>query len=284
MDNWLLITAAFKTTEPEMPLLMPQGASAAEGGTFFRVNDRTFRAGFKPDAWAQEVTLHVEHPRIAPFARDYHIFRRGEPARTVALGEARVTVQSDSPYGTLFLRADPASGPAAPFPLRGGVVGIWPESAPIDKSLHVSLPQPAGLTQLTRAQVYRARTSYWGMIDTQASNGRLTFSTGDLGRFSVMEDDKPPVVSGLKIGSDQGIVNRRPAITANVNDNGSGVAGVTVTCGNQWLLTAYDPERARIAWEQDEDLPSGEQELVVTVTDSVGNTTVQRRKIAVPPG
>jgi len=57
-----------------------------------------------------------------------------------------------------------------------------------------------------------------------------------------------------------------------------------VTCGGQWLLTAYDPERRRIEWERDEDLPAGRQQIVIRVTDAARNANTVKRAVAVPGG
>ncbi len=61
-----------------------------------------------------------------------------------------------------------------------------------------------------------------------------------------------------------------------------GIYEATVTCNGQWLLVGYDPERNRIEWEKDEDLPGGPKELTFIVRDNAGNSTTVTRKIAPP--
>ena len=95
-----------------------------------------------------------------------------------------------------------------------------------------------------------------------------------------MEDDKPPIISRVVPLPGASIASRRPEIRARVSDTGSGVSEITATCGGQWLLMEYDPERQLIEWVRDEDLPAGEQQLVFRVSDRAGNVTTETRTLS----
>jgi hypothetical protein len=272
VGTWLVVSATFPSLEPQSPVLTVDGAKP--GAAFRRINDTTFRAAVIPDSGAREITLRVTHDRLPPFEQRLFVFHRGAPTRTVDMDGATVTVKSKSPYGTLYLRAFPAAQLSpAPFPIRGTAFRLWPGTMPIDDPVEIALPVPDGIQKIARAGIYRDCGPYWMLESDKRADDRFIASTRRLGVFAVLEDDKPPAISNIVVEKSANGAPRRPSIRATVSDVGSGVADVTVTCDGQWLLMAYDPERNRIEWEKDEDLPENPQELVWTVSDKAGNTT-----------
>jgi hypothetical protein len=278
VDTWLAVTAKFSAPEPQIPGLSVEGPVAAAGGFFHRVNATTFRAGVLPAREAEEITLRVKHDRIKPFDQRIYVFQRGSPDRTIAIDDAKITVKSNSPYGTLFLRGrtmEKASG--CPVPQRGKALWLWPADLPIDVPISITLPAPGGIQDPRRAAVYRDAGSWW-RLESETGKDPFTISTRHLGAFAVLEDTQPPSITNILAGN----AAMRPTIRATVGDAGSGVADVAVTCNGHWLLAAYDPEKNVIAWEKDEDLPEGAKELKFTVTDKAGNSTTVMR--AIEPG
>jgi len=283
MGTWLALTASFTVPEPEFPMLVVDGARSS----FERVNEKTFRAGFVPRKDQEAVTLRVEHPRISVFEQHMQIFHRGSSQRTITLaqrpeGLSTAVVKSNSPYGVLFFRAYPARETSSPpLPMLGEPVRLWPALAPIDDPIELSFPTPPGVQDAERLAIYRDVGKYWTPLDTEFSNGRLVALTQDLGAFAVLEDNLAPTISEIVPSGPVPASEKRPKISAKVSDTGSGMRNVTVTCDGQWLLVAYDPERGRIEWEQDEDLPDGPWELVFTAIDEAGNTKTVTRKVEV---
>jgi hypothetical protein len=188
-----------------------------------------------------------------------------------------VTVKAKSPYGTLFVRAfgAPETSPP-PLLMRGAAFRLWPAIMPINDPIEISLPAPANTAVGSRLGVYRDSGSYWALEIPFDPKGRFTCSTRRLGAFAILEDDKPPVISNVRVEKAPG---GRPSIRAAVSDVGSGIARADITCNGRWLLTAYDPEHDLIYWERDEDLPDGAKELTFTATDKAGNTTTVTRKL-----
>lgn len=152
---------------------------------------------------------------------------------------------------------------------------------PLKGSVEISLPIPADV-QVKRAAIYRSTGGGWSRLDTKAQGNRYVAATGRLGMFAVLEDLAAPVIGGIIAGEKEAKPARRPAIRAKISDIGSGIESFSIHCGKRWLLTAYDPEHDTIRWEQDEDLPSGAQEIVFEATDGAGNVSRATRSITVP--
>ncbi len=75
---------------------------------------------------------------------------------------------------------------------------------------------------------------------------------------------------------------KRPIVHATVEDVGSGIESAEIYCGKKWMLAAYDPERSKVHWERDEDLPSGAQTIRFRLRDAAGNTTEITRSVRIP--
>lgn len=283
MGTWLVLTATFTAPEPEPPKLIADDAVSS----FEQMDEKTFRAAFVPKESQENVNIRVDHPRIPSFKQQMYVLHRGSQKRVITMaerpeGNVTATVKPNSPYGVLLLRAYPAQEtPGSPIPVRGEPVRLWPAAAPVDEPIEISFPMPAGIQDSERLAIYRDAGKYWTPLHTERAGGRLVASTQDLGAFAVLEDNIPPALSEIVPSGPIPASQRRPKIAAKVSDTGSGMRNVTVTCNGQWLLVAYDPERGRIDWEQDEDLPEGPKEFVFTAVDEAGNTKTVTRKVEV---
>ena len=277
--NWITLTASFDHPEPELPGLTVEGDAMDEPRWFRRVDGRTFRAGYLPADHMSEIALCVEHPRISSNHYPVAVFHRGR-AETRSVGNLTVQVGEASPYGTLFMHLDENSAPPEAGALRplGACYRLWPKNSPIDAPLHIGFPLPSAVEHLKRVHIYRRGSSGWTREETSCRGNRLEVTTRELGDYMAMEDAVPPRVTKVS-PADGASVGRRPEIQAAVEDSGSGIADIRVTANGHWLLTAYDPEAGCIAWERDEDLPSGQIALEIQVTDHAGNVTTVRREV-----
>jgi murein DD-endopeptidase MepM/ murein hydrolase activator NlpD len=281
--EWLTVTASFTGAEPEMPEALVEGAGDIHRLTWRRVNSMAFQAAFDPPATGR-YQLRVTHPRMPGVQeRELAAFVRGQ-AGAITLGDVTLHGQADMPYGTVFVQVLPpkGTGPSS-GELRtvSPVYRLWPQGAPIDRNLTVSVPLPAGV-ETAHLHAYRDRGSYWSRLSTRVEGGRVHFDTGGLGDFALCVDTAAPRVSSFSVAEGTALPSARPEIRATVTDGGSGIASWNLTCGGTWLLTAYDPDHNRLYWEEDHDLPAGPQELRLTVTDEAGNTVVITRNVTVP--
>ncbi len=279
---WLLVTARFTAAESQAPNGIVEGPQDIHGLEWRNVAADTFRAGFVPQHTGTH-TLLVTHPRIAEdYEKALAVFLRGQGGR-VTLGDVALDAAPTTPYGALFVAVETRASGGAGGELNrvGPVYRFWPAAAPIDRDLACTVPLPPGASA-AHLDAYRDRGSYWGRVGAAVSNGRVTFKTDALGDFALHTDTTPPSITGVVPERSGPVAGRRPEIRATVRDNGSGVDAWELTCGNQWLLTAYDPEHNRIYWERDEDLPAGEHTLTIAVTDEAGNTNTVTRTLTVP--
>ena len=145
----------------------------------------------------------------------------------------------------------------------------------------LSFPMPKGAADPSKLRVYRKHGESWSMVNTTI-NGRFEIETRSLGTFAIMEDIALPSIAGMVPGAIFTASSRRPTIRARIADRGSGIDGYSITYRNQWLLTEYDPETTLIEWERDEDLPPGEGELLIVVTDNAGNRSERSIRLTIP--
>lgn len=228
-------------------------------------------------------TIALSGPSLSPLVQPVAAWVQGAPAATLSLGDLRISAGSNAPYGALILRGWTVdSPPVHPMPARSAAYEIWPDTAPLFESVTVSFPLNPGQAPAPNIHVYRSKGTSWSRLDTTFEGEQAVFKTDELGVFMAMEDKSAPDIASASPDEGFHCTSRRPEIRANVSDKGSGIESFSITCGNQWLLTAYDPEHGEIRWEQDEDLPSGPQTLTFVLTDAAGNTRHYERKVIVP--
>jgi hypothetical protein len=273
--EFIVLTASFDQPEAEMPTLQSNGENGTSPPQFFRVDAKTFRAAVAPAANAQQLIVGVAHPRIEPFSKAIEVFHYGAPARSVTIGGLTLGVASDIPYGVLFAAEDASDAVPRTRGLQAVTkpASIWPEAAPISGAVTIAINLPPGESRRRQLHVYRASGDKWARLDTEHDSNRVLASSGAFGTFSVLADEDPPTIGRVTIGSDGNRGPKRPSIRIPIHDQGAGIADYSVMCGSTWLLMAYDPENDVLDWEQDMDLPSGDQALSIKVTDHAGNVS-----------
>ncbi len=279
MGTFLAISAVFTQPEGEAPVF---SVNEDTPKPLQRVSDKVFQAGLAPEKGGDYV-LRLNHPRMEPFEKRVQVFLRGEPARTIPVGLAQLCIKTDSPFGVLFVWPEPAPKNSKP-PVRVGsdICRIEPAGSPLDTPAEITFALPEDTPNAARMGLYRHTGTTWVYQETQREQNQLRVSTRNLGQFAVLDDDQAPVISNITPNHGARAENRRPRIAAIISDIGSGIRDIDVTCGGQWLLMTYDPERNHLEWERDQDLPSGRQELHFQVTDKAGNVTKQSRTLVVP--
>jgi hypothetical protein len=281
--TWLTLTVSFTAPETEPPRLIFHGASA-ESDTFLRVDEKTFRAGIVPRQGADRLDFRVEHPRIDPFERQIAVYRPGVSSSPITFEEIELRPAPDSAYGTLYAAVTASSEEATSDGIitRSRAYQVWPATAAIAEAVTISLPVPEVHERSERLDIYRRSGSRWAPLGGSIVDSRIVARTSRFGEFAVFEDATPPFLNVEVPAANSTAASARPAIYGRVEDSGSGLRGITVYCGDQWLLTEYDPEEADFEWARDVDLPSGDQTLVVQATDNAGNVATIERAIRIP--
>lgn len=280
--DYLTLTYRFDQPEGEVPKVEVQHAGKATPLRVVRAGQRTYRALFQPET-SGEYTLRGSHPRAEAYEETFMVVRRGQAAAPMALGDFQIKPTAEAPFQTLFLAlAAVPEPPQDPIRRLGPAYRISPESQPLRGAIQVSLPVPAGANDLRRAAIYSSNGSSWSRLNTKREGDRFVADTSRLGIFAVLEDTQAPILAEVTAGGKDAKPSPRPKLSARIHDVGSGIALFEIRCGDAWLLTEYDPEQGRIAWEQDEDLPPGEQRITFRVADHAGNETTQIHTVQVP--
>jgi hypothetical protein len=268
----LIVTVRLKNPSTEHPVLLESGVP--QPATFFRhVGANTYRAKYAPTHDEVFATLGVTHPQMnsgdTPLAHQFLVLRRGHSVPPTEMNQVRISAPEDAVYGRLFLSAAPVEAESSSeLTVHGPAYSLWPENAPIDQAITVSLPLPADTRDV---QIYRQTPKKWQWIPSRIVEDRVEFDTRTLGVFQIMSDTKPPrlfvriPMSGITTS------DKRPEIKAVIDDPGSTIKSWEIRLDDQWLLTEYDPEQKFMRWEQDEDLPVGEHVLHFSVEDEAGN-------------
>lgn len=278
---YLTVTAAFDGPEPEAPEAAIFGPGGGAPLTMRRVDERTFRAA-APASRTGKWQIRVNHPRMKPFEDSVLAVVSGEPYDG-ALGPLHLTASAAAPYGALHAKAVALeSFRETPLPRLGPAYRVWPAETPINDPVTLRFPRPEGIERPERVHVYRAVGQGWRREDTAVRGGHVEIVTRRFGSYVILEDTIPPAVTNISPPDGYRAKTRRPVLSATITDVGSGIGAFEIYLGDRWLLTAYDPDHNKMAWERDEDLPSGPQVIVYRVTDAAGNETRVERRVAIP--
>ncbi|MDW3192811.1 MAG: M23 family metallopeptidase [Cytophagales bacterium] len=166
-------------------------------------------------------------------------------------------------FDTLYLRYEKSSEgtkeywdlPHADFPLR--------------RPVKVTLSPEQEYTE--QHHVY----SVWGkkssFIGGEWKDGKITFYTRDLGKFTIEKDISPPTVRNLKMARD--------GITLLIDDAKSGIKSYKAFLNGEWLMMAYDAKKKKIwAVPRVKDQPL-EGNFRLEITDNAGNERIYEKQI-----
>ena len=164
------------------------------------------------------------------------------------------------PDGLVAVGSGYALGPEdVPFDAR---VGVWLRCAPNTcEDAQVGLYQAVGEAQ-------------WGLVGSERQEGVIGASLRRLGRFALLRDARAPEVDGLRPRRDTRIADRRPRLSARIDDAGSGIGreeDITIELNGQALIAEYDPEAKTVRARPSQDLAPGPHEWTVRVRDMAGN-------------
>ena len=119
--------------------------------------------------------------------------------------------------------------------------------------------------------VYRSAGKGYSYVGGEWNNGKINFTTRELGDFTILTDSIAPEIRPLEVSS------RR--MRFKISDNLSGIETYEATVNGQWLLMHIDV-KSRTIWSQplEKNEPiQGVFELVVT--DNAGNKQIYKQNI-----
>lgn len=109
-------------------------------------------------------------------------------------------------------------------------------------------------------------------------NGFIKVRVRDFGRYTVMADTTAPVIKSVNIRDEMELKGNKD-IQIQISDNLSGIKTYRGTLNGAWILMDYDAKNKLLTYKRDAMLIPGENHMILTITDGVGNTTVEQWKL-----
>lgn len=106
-------------------------------------------------------------------------------------------------------------------------------------------------------------------------NGNIKARVRDFGRYTVMVDTTKPQIKPLNLKDGLNIAKLQEW-RVNISDNLSGIKSYRATLNGAWILMEYDAKNRLLTYRPDALLLPGDNKLIITVEDGVGNTTVKQ--------
>lgn len=142
---------------------------------------------------------------------------------------------------------------------------------PLHQSLRVTLKPEVPPMPAKNLAVYRREGYYYDYVGGEWSNGKVRFTTQDLGEFTFLTDTIPPSITRIRLD--------RSNARLRIRDGRSGINYYEASINGQWLLMAYDYKNGILQSDKlDPKVPlKGDFEL--KVVDRAGNERIFRQKI-----
>jgi hypothetical protein len=193
-------------------------------------------------------------------------------------------------YGDFVGRVELAhvgSGPG--LPMRSSAFALFPDDCPFDQPVAVWIALESGQKDNERIGLYRYSSGgTWRYVDRllresgDGIGGRVrSFST-----FALLEDNIEPSIWRVRPADGARISQRRPYLSANVKDVGSGIGAeedVVMQLDGHRLISQYDPPFESVCCHPPQPLSPGEHLLEVSVRDRAGNVSRAVSRFTIVP-
>lgn len=104
-------------------------------------------------------------------------------------------------------------------------------------------------------------------------NGWITFTTRSFGKYSVMMDDKAPVISPV-LTYEGRLMGKGTSFSFSLADNLSGIKKYNAYIDDKWVLAIYNPFKNKLTIDLDDaGISTGEHEFILKVEDGKSNVT-----------
>ncbi len=164
------------------------------------------------------------------------------------------------------------------FPFAGNTIGhvysTEPKTIPLAKDIEVSFKLEPGIDK-TKIGIYRLNSKgEWRWIDSEISGESIRAKSSLFGTFAVLKDDGAPRVKSIYPPDGRTVFTPMPRIGCIVTDGLAKIESdenIEILLDGRWLIPEYDPETYQLKTYPDRPLEKGRHELVIKVTDRVGN-------------
>jgi murein DD-endopeptidase MepM/ murein hydrolase activator NlpD len=259
VENTLMVTTRPCTDTTSRALMYVNGSSSELAPAYFNNNRSIFLVDLR----------RVQPDSIVTCGRKYvtnlrQVVKPGVEY-TYSNDYVDVTFPNDCLYDTLYLtqyyeRSD-----------KSETIGIGDRTIPLNRSIEVSFKPrnvyPAG----ERYGVYRVVGRSGSYIGGEFVNGRINFTTRELGEFTILQDNQGPTIRAV-------LADRNNA-RFKIKDNLSGIDKIEATINGEWVLMHYDAKSGTIFSEKLDKTKPFKGTFVLKVSDNAGNTSTFTRKI-----
>jgi len=186
-----------------------------------------------------------------------------------------VMIPTEAVYGPSYFELDRRSGP---FDHSGDIIDrvyeIKPATVPLANNITLSMRIDGGVDK-SKIGVYRLNSKRkWKWLNSKINGDKISAESSLTGTFAVIRDTEAPRVKKIRPGKGKTVKSAYPLIRATVSEDLSGIhndRNISVTLDGQWLIPEYDPETKILKTTPRKALKNGRHELVIIVTDRVGN-------------
>lgn len=128
-----------------------------------------------------------------------------------------------------------------------------------------------------REQMYIARLSSYGLpsyMHTIKKEDRFVTNTRNFGEFTLARDTNPPKITPVNFRDEQWI-SYHDELKVKILDSETGIGDYRATINGKFILMEYEYKDNMLTYDFDDKISTEtENELEITVTDNVGNTTI----------
>ncbi len=119
----------------------------------------------------------------------------------------------------------------------------------------------------------------WVWLSNSLDNNRLKTRSGGGGRYTILTDTEPPLISRLSVTNGLTYFNPQLSIDFLLSDNLAGFEddrNILIELDGNWMIPEYDPEIEVCKTKPIEPLTDGRHDLNIMVTDKAGNKTEKK--------
>ena len=177
-----------------------------------------------------------------------------------------VAFPANALYDTLYLNTDYSANK-----IGGELFTIGERIYPLSKSISISLKPQQEYAKEKNFSAYRVAGKSYSYLGGEWVNGQLSFTSRELGDFTILCDSVAPIIRLLYINNQ--------AAKFRIRDFLSGIRAFEAKLNGEWLLMSYDSKTGNLWSEKlDKTIPlKGTFEL--SVTDYAGNKQTFNYKI-----
>ena len=168
-------------------------------------------------------------------------------------------------YDTLFLNI--AQSKRNQF----DVFSIGTATTPIHNGINVILKPSNEYQNDKKIAAYHLEGNRFEYLGGEWNNGRINFTTPELGDFALVRDSIPPSVSRISCTN--------LSARFRIRDNLSGIAKIEATINGEWLLMKYDYKTGIVQSDRLDKTKQLKGDFQLKITDRAGNEKLYTQKI-----